>query len=121
MSDKTKAILEKAKGKKAKVKQLDKALAGTKVLKLPKDVKADLAEAFPKAKWQTVRIHVGGNAKELCKELKVKAFTCGPDIAFAKAGDAKNAELLAHELSHAVQQGQGKIPKVQPGRVLVTK
>ena len=121
MSEKVKAAMDKAKGKKAKVKTLDDTVSGTKALKLPKDVKEAFAEAFPKAKLQTVRVHVGGNAKELCKSLKAKAFTQGANIYFGKPGDGKNSELIAHELAHVVQQSQGKVPKEQKGKALVSK
>lgn len=121
MSEKVKAVMEKAKGKKAKVKSLDEEISGTKVLKLPKDVKSVFGESFPNAKLQTVRVHVGGNAKELCKSLKAKAFMQGPNLVIGKAGDAKNSELIAHELAHSVQHSQGKVPKEQKGKVLVSK
>lgn len=121
MSEKVKAVVEKAKGKKAKSKALEADLQGTKESKLPKDVKTVLEEAFPKAKLQNVRVHVGGNAKELCKSISAKAFTYGNNIVFAKPGDGKNSELIAHELTHVVQQSQGKMPKEQKGKVLVSK
>jgi hypothetical protein len=121
MSDKTKKAVEKAKGKKAKVKKLDKIPEGTKAKKLPKDVAEVLAEAFPSADFKKVRVHVGGDVADACKGLQAKAFTIGNDIYFGKASDSANKELLAHELTHVVQQGNTRIPKAQKGKALVSK
>ncbi len=121
MNDKVKAVIEKAKGKKAKVKALKDAPTGTKAKKLPKATMDALTEAFPKAKFKDVRVHVGGNAADICKGFGAKAFAMGSDIYFAKPSDAKAPELLAHELTHVVQQAQGKVPKAQKGKALVSK
>ena len=107
--------------KKAKLKPLSEEPSGTKAKKLPKEVARALSEAFPKAKIHTVRVHVGGNAMQLAKSLKARAFTQGSDIYFGKPGDAKDDRLLAHELTHVVQQAGGKIPKVSAGKALVSK
>lgn len=119
--DKIKKVLEKLKGKKAKVKPLKTEPEGTKESKPPKDVVEALEEAH-QADFKKARIHTGGNAAELCKELKVKAFVKGPNVFVAKPGDAKNKELIAHELTHAIQQAGGKkLPKEQAGKALVSK
>lgn len=115
-----KEVAKKLKGKKAKVKKLDAALAGTKATKLPKPVAQALEEALG-TKLNKIRVHTGGNAAELCKQIGSRAFTQGNDIVFAKSGHAKDANLLAHELTHVVQQGGGRVPKAQKGKVLVTK
>ncbi|MEX0370862.1 MAG: DUF4157 domain-containing protein [Tateyamaria sp.] len=120
MADDVKAIATKLKGKKAKLKALDEEATGTKATKLPKDVAKGLEEVLG-AKLNKVRVHTGGNAGDLCKKLGAKAFTHGSDIYFAKPGYAKDNRLLAHELTHVVQQAQGKVPKPQKGKVLVTK
>jgi Domain of unknown function (DUF4157)/L,D-transpeptidase catalytic domain len=56
-----------------------------------------------------VRLHTGGEAAAAAREVRARAFTVGPDIAFAPgeydpAGGA-GRRLLAHELVHTVQQG----------------
>jgi len=71
--------------------------------------KADLEAAF-EADLSKVRVHTGDEAAKLCKEMGARAFVRGADIFFEKPGDAKNKELLAHELTHVVQQG-GKLRK----------
>ncbi|MBZ5522159.1 MAG: DUF4157 domain-containing protein [Acidobacteriia bacterium] len=56
-----------------------------------------------------VRIHTGAAADRAAREVSAAAFTVGPDIAFASGRYAPETEagrhLLAHELTHTVQQG----------------
>ena len=119
--DEIKQITEKLKGKKAKTKPLKTALEGTKGVKLPPKVAKGLSEALG-ADLSKVKIHTGGNAAEACKEVGAKAFALGNDVYFAKPGDSKNPKILAHELTHIIQQGGGKrMPKEQKGKALVSK
>ena len=121
MAEDVKSIAENLKGKKAKIKKLEVKPEGTKELKLPKDVEKGLQEVFG-AKLNKVRVHSGGNAADMCKEVGAKAFTYGTDIFVSKAGYAKDSTFLAHELTHVIQQGGGsKLPKPQNGKVLTTK
>jgi hypothetical protein len=107
--------------KKARIKKLKTEPADTKEKKLPKDVLDGLEEHFG-TNLSKVRVHIGGNAKEVCKELKTKAFTIGENIYVAKSSDAKNSSLLAHELTHVIQQSGGRMPKkAKPGTALITK
>jgi hypothetical protein len=56
-----------------------------------------------------IRIHEGSKASELNNRIQAKAFTVGNDIYFRDgAPDASSRDgqhLLAHELTHTVQQG----------------
>ena len=58
-----------------------------------------------------VRIHTGSQAASLSRDLGAHAFTTGQDIFFGHReydpGSLKGRELLAHELTHVVQQGSG--------------
>lgn len=58
--------------------------------------------------FSAVTIHNDAEAAKLCKELNARAFTVGNDIYFAPgefAPETDNGrELLAHELTHVVQQ-----------------
>ena len=58
-----------------------------------------------------VRVHTGGHAAELSRDLSAKAFTVGSDIYFSEGQYQPNSQsgkdLLAHELTHFVQQGSG--------------
>ncbi len=116
-----KKLAEELQGKKARMKKLDALPTDTKPVKLPKGVAKGLEQHFNKAKLNKVRLHVGGNAKDVCKKLKAKAFTHGFNVYLAKNGDAKNDRLLAHELTHVIQQGNGKWPKPKPGKALTSK
>jgi len=74
-----------------------------------------------------VRIHSDEKHQQLAKSLKAKAFTTGNDIVFAKGKFSPEShdgkKLLAHELTHVVQQKNNKIsgerftPSVQLSRV----
>jgi hypothetical protein len=58
-----------------------------------------------------VRIHTGGRADEAARAVNAQAFTVGQDIFFAaNRYDPRSREgqrLLAHELTHTVQQAGG--------------
>ncbi|MCP4132603.1 MAG: DUF4157 domain-containing protein [bacterium] len=58
-----------------------------------------------------VRIHTGNKANQLSKAINARAFTTGKDIFFAKGEyspeTTKGKRLMAHELTHVVQQGNG--------------
>lgn len=64
------------------------------------------------ADFSAVRVHTGGSAVQLNRDLQAQAFTHGRDIYF-NAGKynpvSKGGQrLLAHELTHIVQQGAAK-------------
>lgn len=68
-----------------------------------------------------VTIHNDQEAAELCKELSARAFTVGNDIYFAPGEYAPDTEtgreLLAHELTHVVQQSGGIQQKRKVARI----
>ncbi|MBE2200214.1 MAG: DUF4157 domain-containing protein [Anaerolinea sp.] len=70
--------------------------------------RAPLENAFA-ADFSGVRVHTGGQADALNQSLSARAFTTGPDIFFRQGeynpGSRAGQELLAHELTHVVQQG----------------
>lgn len=115
------AATKKLQGKKAKVKSLKEEPKDTKARPLDSKMRSALEEAL-KADLKKVRIHTGGNAPDLAKDMGVKAFTVGNDVYFAKEGDAKNAKMLAHEMIHVMQQSTGgKMPKAKKGKALTSK
>lgn len=118
--DALKKVTDKLKGKKAKVKKLPVEPSGTKAAKLPAKLADSMKEVF-ETDFSKVRVHTGGNAADLAKSLKAQAFTQGPNIYLAKSGDAANMKLLAHELTHVVQQSGGRIPKAKPGKAMTSK
>lgn len=58
-----------------------------------------------------VRIHSDSRAAETAKSINAKAFTVGKDVAFGAGeyspGTPEGKRLLAHELTHVVQQSNG--------------
>lgn len=60
--------------------------------------------------FSDVRIHIDGEARQAAKGIGARAFTYGRDIAFAKG--SYDTGLLAHELTHVVQQ-RGGDPTIQ--------
>jgi hypothetical protein len=61
-----------------------------------------------------VRVHAGGEASETARSMHARAFTFGKDISFGAAQYAPDSHegqrLLAHELTHVVQQNLGEKP-----------
>jgi len=59
-----------------------------------------------------VRIHTGGSAAEAARHLQARAFTVGGHIGFGAGEYAPGTDggrrLLAHELTHVVQQSSGE-------------
>ena len=73
------------------------------------------------ADFSGVKIHTGSASVQMSRELGAKAFTVGNDIHFNRGQydphSSKGKRLLAHELTHVVQQnGTGRISML-PGRV----
>jgi hypothetical protein len=60
-----------------------------------------------------VRVHNSPESNELNQQLNAKAFTTGQDIFFKQGeynpGSSSGKELIAHELTHVVQQSTGQV------------
>jgi hypothetical protein len=67
--------------------------------------------------FSRVRVHATPEAAAVSGSLRANAFARGQDIAFAAGqwspGTTEGRRLLAHELTHVVQQGQGATPGIQ--------
>lgn len=87
---------------------------------LPMSVRGDFEPHF-KRDFSSVRIHTGTQAIQATQALNARAFTAGRDIVLGPGeydpATARGRHLLAHELTHVVQQG-GAAPRgvVQPAR-----
>ncbi len=59
-----------------------------------------------------VRIHTGRRAAEMAQQVQARAFTFGRDVVFGSSEFAPDSQagrrLLAHELTHVVQQGHAR-------------
>jgi hypothetical protein len=73
--------------------------------------------------FRGVRVHADGQADTLSRAVNARAFTVGHDLYFRQGayepGSSSGRELLAHELTHVVQQSGGgvqrKLTISQPG------
>jgi hypothetical protein len=57
------------------------------------------------ADFSNVRVHTDSEAANLTSAVQARAFTTGSDIYFNEGESPNNQELLAHELTHTIQQG----------------
>jgi hypothetical protein len=61
--------------------------------------------------FSRVRVHTDSRAAESARSVGALAYTVGSDIAFSQGyfnpGTKKGKRLLAHELTHVIQQGHG--------------
>lgn len=77
-------------------------------------VRARMEDSFG-ADFGAVRIHNDPGSHELSRALDARAFTTGHDIFFSEnsyePGSSSGLELLAHELTHVVQQKESGIQK----------
>jgi hypothetical protein len=63
--------------------------------------------------FEDVRVHTGSEAESLNRSVAAKAFTTGSDIFFGPGSSPSDDRLLAHELTHVVQQ-RGSTPSGGP-------
>lgn len=74
---------------------------------LPDAVRGPMEGAFG-ADFSGVRVHTDGPSDALSRSLQARAFTTGQDIFFRSGeyapGSSQGQSLLAHELTHTVQQ-----------------
>jgi hypothetical protein len=80
---------------------------------LPDHVRSPMEASFG-ADFGGVRVHTGGQSDTLNRQLQARAFTTGSDIFFRSGeynpGTGAGQRLLAHELTHVVQQGAAPAP-----------
>jgi uncharacterized protein DUF4157 len=88
---------------------------------LDSDARADLEQRMGED-FSDVRVHSGPDADRLSRAVQAEAFTTGSDIYFRDGNyrpeSSKGRELLAHELTHVVQQRGA--PPSPAGRLEVT-
>lgn len=75
---------------------------------LPDNLQRSMGDAFG-TDFSGVRVHHDSGADQLNRSVQAKAFTTGADIFFKSGeynpGSQGGQKLLAHELTHVVQQG----------------
>lgn len=76
---------------------------------LPASVRRSMEGAFG-SDFSGVRLHRGGDANALNDHMSARAFTVGSDIFLGRSAPGLDTpageQLLAHELTHTLQQGQ---------------
>lgn len=87
---------------------------------LPDHLRADFEPKFG-ADFGQVRIHTNNQSDRLNRSIQAKAFTHGNDIFFRKgefnAKSSGGKQLLAHELTHTVQQGAAPIQRQESASI----
>jgi hypothetical protein len=80
-------------------------------------IRKPMEQAFG-ADFSGVKIHADAKSDELNQSIQAKAFTTGTDIFFRQGaynpGSLGGQELIAHELTHVVQQSEGMVQGKQP-------
>jgi hypothetical protein len=79
---------------------------------LDNDTKADMEGRFGTS-FGDVRVHTGGSAHDSAKSVNAQAYTVGSNIVFQDGkydpGSDSGKHMLAHELTHVVQQRSGPV------------
>lgn len=83
---------------------------------LADNIREPLEQAFG-ADFSRVKVHTDQQSNQLNQSIQARAFTTGQDV-FFRSGEynprsREGQELLAHELTHVVQQEQGSRKQVQ--------
>ncbi|BAZ08734.1 hypothetical protein NIES4071_05400 [Calothrix sp. NIES-4071] len=77
---------------------------------LADNIRKPMEQAFG-ADFSGVKVHTDSQADQLNQSIQAKAFTTGQDVFFRsgeyKPGSRGGQELIAHELTHVVQQSGG--------------
>ncbi|WP_018680462.1 DUF4157 domain-containing protein [Actinokineospora enzanensis] len=81
--------------------------------------RAEMEGRFGGADFADVRVHTGGAATESARSVNAQAYTVGSDIVFSgdryDPGSAAGKHMLAHELTHVVQQRSGPVDGTEAG------
>ncbi|BAZ41857.1 hypothetical protein NIES4101_78250 [Calothrix sp. NIES-4101] len=81
---------------------------------LDADLQRSMGQAMG-ADFSGVRVHADTQADQLNQSIQAKAFTTGQDVFFRQGayepGSRGGQELIAHELTHVVQQNSGAVQR----------
>jgi 5-methylcytosine-specific restriction endonuclease McrA len=82
---------------------------------LDADLQRSIGQALG-ADFSGVRVHTDSQSDQLNQSIQAKAFTTGQDVFFRQGayelGSRGGQELIAHELTHVVQQNGGAVQRV---------
>ncbi|MEH2334320.1 eCIS core domain-containing protein [Nostoc sp.] len=81
---------------------------------MAKNIRHPMEVAFG-ADFSGVKVHTDGQSDQLNRSIQARAFTTGQDVFFRQGeynpGSRGGQELLAHELTHVVQQNGGAVQR----------
>jgi Domain of unknown function (DUF4157) len=84
---------------------------------LAESLRTPMEQAFG-ADFSGVRVHTGAERDRLNRSIQARAFTTGQDVFFRQGayqpGSRGGQELIAHELTHVVQQNGGAVMRSAP-------
>jgi len=87
-------------------------------------VRGQMERAF-QSDFSNVRIHQDGTSDSLNRSLEARAFTTGQDIFFRQGayqpGTSGGRELIAHELTHVVQQTGDRVERKLQAKMSVSQ
>lgn len=85
---------------------------------LPTDLRTEMEGRFGQ-NFGDVRVHNDGSAHESAKSVNAQAYTVGSDIVFQNdrydPGSDTGKHMIAHELTHVVQQRNGPVDGTDAG------
>lgn len=86
---------------------------------LDREVRTDMETRFGGQDFGDVRVHTDGAAHESARSVNAQAYTVGSNIVFQRdtydpSSDA-GKHMLAHELTHVVQQRSGPVDGTEAG------
>ncbi len=85
---------------------------------LPADARADMESRFGQD-FGDVRVHTDGAAGESARSVNAQAYTVGSNIVFQRdkydPSSTEGRHMLAHELTHVVQQRSGPVDGTDAG------
>ncbi|MEI1378397.1 DUF4157 domain-containing protein [Nostoc sp. UHCC 0926] len=83
---------------------------------MAKNIRHPMEVAFG-TDFSGVKVHTDGQSDQLNRSIQARAFTTGQDVFFRQGeynpGSRGGQELLAHELTHVVQQNGGAVQRSQ--------
>ncbi len=86
---------------------------------LAPEVRTDMESRFGGQDFSDVRVHTDGAAHESAKSVNAQAYTVGSNIVFQRdnydPSSAGGQHMLAHELTHVVQQRSGPVDGTDTG------
>ena len=110
------------KGEMAATSNLETSIQGARGSgqRLDENIRQPMEKAFGGVDFSGVKVHTDGQSDQLNRSIQARAFTTGEDVFFRQGeynqGSRGGQELIAHELTHVVQQNSGAVQrKVKTG------